>query len=137
MIIIVDTNIIIAALLRNGLVRTLLNTDEEFIIPSFLFEELCKHQVEIFEKSKVSKAEFENVLTAVFENITVAPVELTDAYFETAFEVMEYIDPKDTEYLACSLAFPGIIIWSDDPDFKEQDLVKAINTREMKQLLNQ
>ena len=44
-------------------------------------------------------------------------------------------DPDDTEYLALSLALNKCPIWSNDPHFKEQSVVRIFTTKELVEFL--
>ena len=136
MIIIVDTNIIIAALLKDGLSRKILRTNEEFIVPEFLFVELRKYHAEILRKSGISQDGFEFALLSILENVQVATQDIVDRKYDEAYEIMKIIDPEDTQHLACALAYPGSIIWSEDTDMREQKVVHVMTMKEMKVFLN-
>ena len=53
---------------------------------------------------------------------------------EEALEIVKDIDIDDTLFVACALAFPNSIIWSDDKKLKEQNKINILNTKEIMDL---
>ena len=50
---------------------------------------------------------------------------------EQAVEIVKNIDLDDAIFVACALAYPESVIWSDDKKLKNQKEVKILNTGEM------
>jgi len=46
-------------------------------------------------------------------------------------EIVKDIDPDDVLFVACALAHPNSVIWSDDKKLKSQSKVKILNTRDI------
>jgi predicted nucleic acid-binding protein len=49
---------------------------------------------------------------------------------------MDDIDPKDRIFIACALAIPDSVIWTDDKDFLKQKTIKIISQKEIIDLIN-
>jgi predicted nucleic acid-binding protein len=71
---VVDTNIILKALIRDSPVRALLlNPEHSFCVPEHTFEELEKHMNTIVAKSGLSREEIQTVLSTLLTGIRVLP----------------------------------------------------------------
>ena len=124
MIIIIDANILFSALIKDSKTREIiLKSDEFFLFPSYIFIETQKYKGELLEKSKMPKEEFEKLFRLIISKVLIVPNELLVPYREKAFEIVKDIDPKDVLFIACALAYPGSIIWSNDKQLKKQSKV--------------
>lgn len=69
---IIDTNILISALIKNSVTREiLLFPSLEFLLPEYALEELEAHKGIILKKSGLSKEEIEIVLSILLDNIII------------------------------------------------------------------
>ena len=60
--IVTDTNILISALIKNGITRDfIVKSKNNFIIPEFEVYEIYEHKNEIIKKSKLSEREFDTI----------------------------------------------------------------------------
>jgi len=134
MIIVVDTNIIISALIKESIIRKLiLNKNFEFITPSYTLSEIEKYKNEICKKANMTYKEFYLLLDKLFNYIKIMNINFYSNYLKEAKKSIS--DIKDVPFLACALAF-NAVIWSDDQHFKQQKRVKALTTKEMHDLVN-
>ncbi|UZE93820.1 MAG: PIN domain-containing protein [Candidatus Pacearchaeota archaeon] len=132
MFIVIDTNVFIAALIKNSLTRELiLNTKARILFPELILDELRNHEQEIIKKSGISRQEYLFILSKLLKYVMVVPSELCLPFKEKAKEIMDKIDPDDSVFIATSLAFGKCVIWSDDKHFKKQKFVKIITTKDM------
>ncbi|MFO7992357.1 MAG: PIN domain-containing protein [Thermoplasmata archaeon] len=128
---VVDTNVLISALLKNSVSRMLIiELNEDFYSPDFLEIEIEKHKGTILEKSGLSEVELNNILTLLLDKILVAPEETYRTELEQATEILGDTDIKDVPFLALAIK-KDAYIWSDDGDFEEQDLVEVWKTKKM------
>jgi len=128
--IIVDTNRIIAALIKDSTSRKILfNENFEFVSPDYVFTEIAKHEEEIIKKARITYQEFEILLSIILERIEIVPKEEYESYIEKALKLIKDID--DVSFIAAGLALKADGIWSDDPHFLEQDEIKIFTTKEM------
>ena len=130
MIIVVDTNIIIAALIKNSISRKiLLDKEINFICPEESLIEIKNHKAEIQEKAILSDEEFEIILSIIFENITIISKE---EYIQLIPETISLIDDKkDVPFLALAIAKKADYIWSEDEHFIKQNKVKILKTKDL------
>ena len=71
---IIDTNCIISALIRNSVSRKIIiNTNFKFYTPDFTLEEIKKHKSLICEKAGITKEDFEILIMLLFEKIEIVP----------------------------------------------------------------
>lgn len=128
---IIDANILFAALIKESTVRWLIfHLDVELIAPEFILEEIEKHKEEILRKSKLDEKTFVSVLQKIKEKIVFLSDEVTVMKLEEAFSFMKDIDKNDCIFLAAALA-TNSGIWSDDAHFKKQTKVKVWTTKEL------
>lgn len=58
-------------------------------------------------------------------------MESSTPHRKEAFEAVKDIDPDDAIFIACALAYPNSILWSDDKKLKKQKTVTVLNTKEI------
>ena len=125
---VLDTNIILSALIKDSLTRKIIkNLEFEFFAPSFSLSEIKKYKKYVCEKSSITEKQFDVVLKTLFENIEIVSVDFYKKYIKESKKLIS--DVKDTPFLACAISL-NADIWSDDRDFKEQKKVKIYTTHE-------
>ena len=131
--VVVDGNRIIAALIKDSTTRDIIfDSFFELITPEFILTEVRKYETEIITKAKITKEEFEILLSLIFENVTIIS---KDEYEDLINGLQKEIkDFKDLPYLAVSLSINAYGIWSHDPDFLEQKKVKILTNIDMLKL---
>ncbi len=133
---VVDVNIVIAALIRDSTSRKLLFLSRfNFIIPDIYLEEVLKYRGYIKEKTNLKEEEFDELLSLVMKYITVVPYDKYSKFMKEALKIMVKIDEKDSPYIALALALKADGIWSEDNHFKRQGKVKALDTSEVLALM--
>ena len=86
--IVVDTNRIIAALIKDSISRKLLFENFEFVTPDYTISELHEHEEEIRGKAKISHEEFEILISIIFENIETIPRIDYETFMEKATKLI-------------------------------------------------
>lgn len=129
---ILNTNILISALLKDSTVRRLLlNPSFEFYIPEYSIEEVERHMDLIAERSGLSKEDVHLLLYLLLTNIEVVPArQLVEKYAEAA-RILGGVDPGDIPFLALALAIPNDGIWTEDAHLQRQDKVKVWRTKDI------
>jgi len=131
--IVVDTNAVAAALVREGISRQiLLMSGISFFAPDFLKEELEEHKGIFLAKSGLSEEDYEKVMNVVFANIVQIPAGSYLAFKQKALELTH--DHDDWPFLALALCL-SCPIWSNDRGMKGQTEVKVHNTGELVEML--
>ena len=130
---IVDANILFAALIKDSTTSELLfHENLHLYAPEFLLEEFSKHKKEILTKTKRTEHQFEEILTTLKELITLIPKEEFRQNLEQANIISP--DPDDAPYIALALKLK-IPIWSNDKDLKKQKAVTIYTTQETYKIL--
>ncbi len=128
--IVVDTNRIIAALIRNGVSRTIIMNDSfEFFTPDFTLTEINKYENDIINKAKITHEELKILREIIFERIEIVSIEEYFSFLETSKELIS--DSKDTPFVALALSKNVDGIWSNDAHFLKQDKIKIFKTEEL------
>ena len=127
---IVDANILFAALIKDGITSKLFLSDKlHLFTPEYLFIEFKQYEELILQKTKRSKEDFLKFLSFVKEKIQIIPVNLFRDYIKKAQIITP--DPKDTIYLACAMTVKANI-WSNDRVLtEEQEEIHVITTSEL------
>jgi putative PIN family toxin of toxin-antitoxin system len=129
--IVIDTNIFISALMKDSLTRKIIvNSKYLFLFPEYEFQEIYKYKDDILRKSGYSEKEFIEAITSLLNHVRVVGYEEIRSNFDEAYEIMKSIDISDTIFIATALALDAFI-WSDDKDFKRQNRVKVLTTKDM------
>ena len=129
--IVIDTNIFISALIKDGMTRNLIiSSKDSLLIPEFEFDEIEKHKKEILEKSKLSESELNNLFSNLLKYVAVIETEKVIGYRGEAFEIIGRIDKDVVIFVATALACNGMI-WSEDSDFQKQNKIKILTTKDM------
>ena len=130
--IIVDSNVLFSALIKNSTTRKIiLEYDGLFLFPSFIFEEMHKHINELMQKSAMSIEEFNQLLKLILTKVKVVQAEMLYPHRDKALEIVKEIDTNDVLFIACALAYPKSVIWSNDKKLKKQNKIKVLNTAEI------
>lgn len=128
--VVVDSNRIIASMLKDSTTREILFNDHfDFIAPEFLIEEIAKYKDEFINKGRITAEEFETVLPLLFQKVTLIPHNEYEKQLKQLEK--ELSDPKDVPYLACCLVTMSEGIWSHDPHFLEQSKIKVFTNKDL------
>jgi len=132
---VVDTNILISALIRNSTDRKIIFTSNfEFHVPEYAFSEIDKYKGMIISKSMLDEEDCMLFLNLLKGRINIASKEITNSKFDEAKIIMDPVDRDDTVFVALALAL-NCPIWSNDTDFKRQKNVKIYTTEELLKML--
>ncbi len=135
--VVVDTNVIISALLRKGVTRKILFLAPfEFYSLSYARSEIENHKKELIKKSKLEDDAFQYLLDTIFDKIQVFDLNTIEPYKNKAIEIMTAIDISDAPFIALALHLE-CSIWSNDKHFKKQQLVKVYTTGEIEEMVHE
>jgi predicted nucleic acid-binding protein len=119
-IIVVDTNIIISALISDSrkIRRNLSRKDLLFVAPKFIIVELFKHAPKIQKAAKLSKDDILGLLSSIINQIDFYDEDLISVgNWVEAFRLCRETDEKDTPYIALSLEL-NAKVWTNDDQLK-------------------
>ena len=101
---VIDSNVLISALISDSITRELiLEMEEELYSPDFLESEIEKHKDLIQKKSDLSSMELDCLLTILIENIFVVAEETYEEKINIDDEAIGDIDRKGVPFLAVTL----------------------------------
>ena len=134
--IVIDSNRIIAAIIKDSTTRQiLLNKKFEFIAPSYVFSEITKYKDYITRKVNINSEEFDTLLSLIFENINIIKASEYDNFIKKLKN--EVSDSKDIPYLAVAVFTEAKGIWTHDIHFKEQNKIEIFANMDMLKLIKE
>lgn len=130
---VIDANILFAALIKESMTSNLLiKSNLKLYSPEFIFEEFKKHKKTILKKTKRSEEEFLRLFNLYESKIILVPFEELKLFEEKAIEISP--DEYDVLYFALALKL-NCPIWSNDKLLKKQNEINIISTHELINLL--
>jgi len=109
--IVIDSNILFSALIKDSITRRIiLDYENQFLFPSYIFEEMEIHKTELLTKSKMKEKDFEELLSLLLRKVIIIPNEILLHYKKEAYQIIKDIDPDDVTFIACALAFNDSVI---------------------------
>ncbi|MBS3168408.1 PIN domain-containing protein [Candidatus Woesearchaeota archaeon] len=136
MIIILDSNILFAALIKDSTIRSIIYRLDDLVMPEVILDAIRRYKHELILKSKLSEDQFEEILRLLLKQIRIIPNEQILPYRGEAWELVKDHSPEDVMFIACALAFNSSILWSDDKKLKRQSIVRILNTSEIINIIN-
>ena len=134
--IIVNTSILISALLKESTTRKiLLSSDIEFYLPEYSLEEIKRHIKMLCEKSGLSTDELEMLLAIISSKISIVSASKIVEHLDEADRIIGDIDKKDIPFIALALSIPNDGIWTNDKHFEKQSVIRVWKTDELLNLL--
>ena len=132
---IVDTSVIISALIKDSLARRLLrHIPAELLTIPHSAQELENHKRELIEKLSVSKVEFDKIVENLMDRLIMLNDQVVLEKMKEARKIMDHIDPFDTPFISAALAV-NADIWSNDTHFEKQNKIKVWKTKDLEYLL--
>jgi len=130
--IVIDSNILFSALIKDSKTREIiLRYEDFFLFPSFVYIEMEKHKKTLLKKSKMNEKEFYELFQLILRKVLIVPNHTLLPFRKKAFDIVKEIDPDDVLFFACTLAYDNCILWSNDKKMKNQTKVKVLNTQEI------
>jgi predicted nucleic acid-binding protein len=130
--VILDTNVLMSAFIKNGATRkALVTANLDFYYPEAAFHEVRRHTKLILHKSRMSDIELKILIGHLMSAINLVPDEMLMQHLDEAMKTLGQVDPDDVVFLAAALCFPDAVIWSDDAHLQKQDLVPINTSKEM------
>jgi predicted nucleic acid-binding protein len=128
---IIDTNVFMSALIKDGLTRYLIvNSPFKLLIPEQELIEIKKYQYIISKKSQQSHEDLVILISELLKYIRIIRNKNLLPFRERAKKIMHKIGKKDVPFIAAAIAL-NCPIWSDDKHFKKQKTIKVFTTKEM------
>jgi predicted nucleic acid-binding protein len=133
---VIDTGILISALIKDSLTRQiLLYPQMEFFLPEYALEEIEAHKNTISRRSGLGREDIDIVLSLLLENITIIPASVIKQNLKKANKIIGKIDPFDVPFVALCLSVENDGIWTNDKHFENLTEIKAWKTSDILRLL--
>lgn len=130
--VVIDSNVLFSALIRDSTTRRIiLESDDTLLFPEYIFEEMERHMAELLNKSGLDKKSFGLLLGILLDKVTIVPKDELAVHRERAVELAKDIDIDDAVFVACVLANPGSLLWTDDRKLRRIEGLRIISTAEM------
>lgn len=128
MILVIDSNILFASLLKDSGTSDIL-FKHKLYAPEFIFEEFRKYREYLKGKTKRTEENFNELFDLFERNVTLIPKEEIESFVERAEKISP--DQKDVPYLALALKL-NCSLWSNDMDLKEkQNTIQVYSTEDL------
>jgi predicted nucleic acid-binding protein len=129
---VIDTNILISALIKEATTREILLLPYlNFLLPEFAFEEITRHKDKICRFSGLTEYEVDLLLNMLLERIDIISAQKIKPYLKEARTIIGEIDETDIPFVAAALATNNDGIWSNDKDFDKIKRIKVWKTKEI------
>lgn len=133
---VLDTNVLIASLIKDSVTRAiLLLPDFEYLLPEFALEEITRHRPKIARLSGLASEELDLLLSILLESVSVVPSERIVPHLAAAEKLIGASDPDDVPFVALALAEENDGIWSNDRAFEGLPGIRVWKTTELKAYL--
>jgi predicted nucleic acid-binding protein len=127
MILVVDANVVLAALIKDGRTREVLMSHKfKFVAPDFIKDEIKNHGSYTKKKAGLSDTDFDLLLALIFSEIEIVPEAEYNSVLKRAKELIE--DINDAPYVACYLALKCDAVWTNDDHYKERSGLNVMRT---------
>lgn len=129
---VIDTNRVIAALVRDSTCRRIiLSSGIRFVTVGLTMIEIAKYRDDILAKTGNTEEELIRILALLFEKIETEDDITIEQAMPLAKEMMDRIDKDDTKFIALALSTDNDGIWSDDRHFKMQNRITVWKTTDL------
>ncbi|MDO8428883.1 MAG: PIN domain-containing protein [Candidatus Diapherotrites archaeon] len=133
--IVVDANIVMAALIKDSFTRNmLLKSEYLFYFPEPALTALKKYKPYLIKKSELTEFEFTELVNLLFEYISIIPTQTILPYLNQARKSIGFQDKEDIVILASAFSIPNSVIWSNDVDFEKQTEIIVFKTKDLANL---
>ena len=131
---VVDTNVVIACLLKSGITQDVFfNSNLELYSCDYLIIEIEKHQTELMEASGYDESTFKLALSMLLRHVSLIPHEEYDSFMARARNSIS--DKDDAPFVALGLKL-NAPIWTHDKQLLKASDVQTITTKKIIDELN-
>ncbi len=136
LLLVVDANVIIAAILRDSTTRRILLGNEVLpVAPGIIIDEIVSNIREISAKSSLSEDACRRVIEILTRHLRLLSLPEYADFLPEAIESIGGRDASDAPYLAAAMAVGADGIWSHDADFSSQRRFKVFSTKQLEKLI--
>ena len=133
---VLDTNILIAALIKDSLTREIFFAPGfEFLLPEYALGEVRRHHQKIARYASLTAHEVDLLLSLLLESVTVVPMERILPHLQEAEVMIGSVDQDDVPFVALALAVENDGIWSNYRAFEQLSKIKVWKTSAIRDYL--
>jgi predicted nucleic acid-binding protein len=133
--IIIDTNILLSALISHSATRkVILEGTDKLYFPKPALRKIEKYKDLVLKKSGLDEESFHLVLSKLLARIELVNRSTYKENLARAKEIMSDIDPEDTTFVAMALSIPNSVIWSRDKHLQKQNEIEVVDTNDLREL---
>jgi len=137
MILVIDANSVIAAIIKDSKARKIIVSGEFTLVsPEFLTEEVGKYNAYIIRKSGMSKEELNLLITLLLKHIHILPRDEYEDKIEEA-KLMMTDDVLDVPYVAVYLALKCDGVWTNDRHYESKEKIKVFKTGSLLKMIGE
>lgn len=115
---VVDSNVFVAAILKDSITRRLLLSRQfSLLTPDTTTDEILAHDERFARAAGIALESFYDVAHDILEPVQTVPMQEYAAQWGEAVRLMAKHDPDDVPFVAVALAVPNDGIWTNDPHF--------------------
>ena len=130
--IIIDSNRIIAALIRDSVSRQIIiKSAIEFVAPEIVLREIYNHLPLISRKNGLSDEDNMMVLASLLDYVQTAGLRIYRDRIESAKKLIGKHDMSDVPFVALALSIESDGIWTEDEHFRRQKEIRIWGTDEL------
>lgn len=131
---IVDTNSILAALIRDSAARKIIfKSGFRFYAPEDIVKEIFSQLELIGVKTGLKDVEVQTLAHFITSYFTTVPLSRYEDFILQARDLIA--DPADIQFVALALAVPNDGIWTADKHFEQQNRIKVWKTTDLLKLI--
>ncbi len=131
--VVVDTNVLVSAMLRNGLNRRLVFSNQLTLFsPLYFLAEFSERQDEYLVKAERDRSVFQALLHRICARVTIVPASELNTFRAEALAVCPH--HKDWPFFAVAL-MTNCGIWTHESRLKDQNSVPVYSTADLADLV--
>lgn len=129
--VVLDTNVLVSALMRDGFTRTLLvHPDLDMATPEYALDEVQRHLPSLAQRMRVPVQQARLTLELLLGHMATVPHEDYRGEMRRADEILRDIDPDDAAFAALALA-TGLPLWTQDKALLNCTELDTITTHQL------
>ena len=126
-----DANILFAALLRDGTARRLLlEGDLDLHTPEWIWDEMTRNRAWLVAKSGANLASLELLTGLLRDAVHDVPAAVTDRFLDQALRQVGPRNSADAPYVATALALDATL-WTQDKTLAKSSKITVVTTAEL------
>ena len=129
--VVLDTNVLLSALMRDGLTHTLLlYPDLDVVMPEFALEEVYRYLPSFAKRMGIATPQARLTVELLLGHVETVPHEDYSHEIQRADEILRDVDPDDAPFAARAFA-TSLPIWTQDNALQNCKGISTISTMDL------